>query len=253
MSAMQEPEVSRKLGGNVWRPLVAFALHPLAITPLVCAVNLDWPGLFVACTAYFIVFGFLLHGIETLFYFQKRLLTWRHFFWGILAFVLVAAVASFWALPLGGETVSIDAAIELWISNQSGNSAFNIGYSTITFMVVYCIIGSATWPFVRSYYENPDSKLALRVPSGKTVITLQLSRGLVATLAIIPLVAGLGVHATSLLTWGYLALTLSVTFAVAPMLMAPEDWSARLRFMHGIEIAIFATIQSFAWWWFLAR
>jgi hypothetical protein len=250
---MQKPDASRELGGKFWRPLVAFAFHALAIAPLVHAVNLDWPGLFVACTAYFVVFGFLLHSIESLFYFQKRLLTWRHFLGGILAFVLVAAVASFWAIPLDGETVSMVVAIELWISSQSGNSVFSIGYSTITFMVVYCIIGSATWPFVREYYEDPNSKLALRVPNGKTVITLQLSRGLVATLAIIPLVAGLGDDATNLLTWGYLALTLSVTFAITPMLMAPENWPARLRFMHGTEIAIFVTIQSFAWWWFLAR
>ncbi len=234
-------------------PIIALGFHVLAIAPLVCVVNLDRPGLLIACTAYFVVFGFLLHAIESLFYFAKRIWTVRLFLGGLLTFICVGIVASLLIPRSIDEEVDLVTAIKTWWSAESHNAVFDIAYSSIAFMVNYCVIGSATWPFVRKYYENPDSLLGLRVPPGRVIIALQLGRGFLATIALIPLITGLGNHAPHVSTWGYLAVSLSVTFGIMPMVMAPKDWPLRLRILHGIEIIFFVALQSLAWWWFLAR
>lgn len=230
---------------------ISFLLHILAMIPLARATILDWPGLLVAGTAYFVLFGFLLHAVEAYFYFRERIVTRRHLVQGVFVFTLVAFVSSLWAFSGANHNVSLLSAIEDWGSTRSGTQLLPIVYSSLSFMVTYCIVGSATWPFVRKYYDSPNADLALCVPSGKLVIALQLGRGLIATLALVPLVSGLGESAVSVRTWGYLALTLSATFAVAPMLAAPREWPIRLRVIHGVEIVVFVTIQSFFWWIFL--
>jgi len=125
-----------------------------------------------------------------------------------------------------------------------------VAYTAITYMVAYCVIGSATWPFVRHHYEDPASPLSLRVPSGATIVPLQLARGLVATLVVLPLLASSSLE--GLEAWPHLALTTTVTCALVPMLLV-ANWPGRLRLAHALEITVFSLVQSLAWCWFLGR
>ena len=114
---------------------------------------------------------------------------------------------------------------------------------------VYVAIGSATWPFVREYYQDPDNGLTLRVPGGRTIIVLQTVRGLLTTMALFPLIAA--VPALDTLWWLKLSLLLAVVMAIGPLVMATR-WPGRLRLAHGIEISVFAVVYSLAVWLFIA-
>jgi len=227
--------------------LLGAIIHIFSIAPLVYYSNLSQPSLNFCCVVYFVIFGFFLHALESVFYFEKgHAIKSRQWAFGIIVFTSIGILASV-ILPQ-----RIEGTINLWESisemyvAHSTRTLLHIAYSSISFMVIYSIIGSITWPFIKQYYTGPDAKLSLKVPSGKVVISLQLFRGVLATISIIPLIIGLGELASEIKVWGYLILTMGATFAIMPMIMAPQDWPLKLRIIHGVEILVFVILQSFS-------
>ncbi len=92
--------------------------------------------------------------------------------------------------------------------------------------------------------------MTLRVPGGLTIILLQMVRGLLTTLALVPLIAAIPASDTG--WWFRLSLLLAAIMAVGPLIMATK-WPARLRLAHAIEISVFAVGYSFTVWWLIAR
>lgn len=90
--------------------------------------------------------------------------------------------------------------------------------------------------------------LKLRVPSGPVVILLQMTRGFVTALALVPLAAAVPTADTS--WWLKLSLLLAAVMAIAPLLMA-TNWPVKLRVTHAIEISVFAVFYSYTVWWLL--
>lgn len=230
--------------------VAAMATYLMTLAPLVVGIGLDGSGCFLACFAYFAVFGFALSGIESWFFFEGggpvRL---RHWIGGFAMAAVNAGVATL--LFSDTEGASLADAVASWFDRQGADVWLRLGYSAISFMVVYCVVGSATWPFVKDYYQGPNATLQLKVPSGRVIIPLQVVRGVLATAAMLPLLAGLG-SGGEITTWLALFLTLAFTSGILPM-VSVEDWPTRLRVIHGIEISVFSLIQAFAWWWWLLR
>jgi hypothetical protein len=110
------------------------------------------------------------------------------------------------------------------------------------YTVLYVALGSATWPFVRDYYRNPQHGLALCVPTGRVIIGLQMARGLATTIVLTPLMAA---APTPDAAWRVrLSLLLVAVMAIGPLIMATR-WPRRLRWIHAIEISAFAVLYSF--------
>lgn len=227
-------------------------LHVLALLPLASATDLDRTGLFLACAAFLVVFGFVLHAVESRFYFTgEAAVPGRAWAGGIGLFLALAAVVALVAPRGPGDARDLAAAVRHWAAGEPRGAFLPVALSTVAFMVLYCVIGSLTWPFVRRHYEGPGATLSLRVPSGPVVVGLQLGRGLAATVALLPLLAGLDEGIRGPVAWGLLVLPLGATFAVAPMIQAPRDWPLSLRLKHGVEILVFVALQAFAWWRFV--
>lgn len=226
------------------------AMHIIAFVPLAIIGAHDRHSLILASAGYFLCFGFILHAIESLFYFKERILGSREWIGGTLMFLAIGLVAAM-VIPVD-QSGGFQANLSAWFAEHK-YPGFLIAYATLTFMVTYCVIGSATWPFVRSYYDDPDSSFSLCVPSGRLVIGLQIFRGLLATLAVLPLLAAIDAQTSFVWVWLSLLISTSYTFAIAPMLQAPDNWPLRLRVIHAIEIVCFAAIQTWAWCYFLTR
>lgn len=223
-----------------------------AYAPLCDGVRLGTPGLFFALAGVFVVLGFALHAVEgAIFTEGPSPVRGKDWLGAVASGVALAGLAA-WLLGYAGATGGVAERLGAWFDARGAAAWRRLAYSAITYMVVYCVIGSATWPFVREFYEDPESPLRLRVPSGPVVIGLQLARGTVATLVLLPLVAALPEAAHVAWAWPRLALAMAVTLSIVPMLTV-RDWPLRLRVIHGVEITVFALVQSFAWTWFLVR
>jgi len=159
---------------------------------------------------------------------------------GVMAAIAAALVSSDsheFTLPDKCRTLFAGRSTEDWLLRFAGVSGL--------YTLAYVAIGSATWPFVREYYQSPDSGLALRVPGGPVIIVLQMVRGLLTSLALFPLIAA--IPAPDSVWWFRLSLLLAAIMAIGPLIMATR-WPARLRLTHAIEISVFAVAYSFIVW-----
>ena len=135
----------------------------------------------------------------------------------ILISFLVAAAAGFILLhPEFNE--SLWARSREMISRRSRNSwIIRIIAASPLFFIVYFAFGMAVSPFVYQYYQDPT--LGLKIPPFTVMIPIELMRGLIFTLALIPLIVAVGTSkpyvfiATSMM--------LCIPASLIPMIEAP--------------------------------
>lgn len=238
------PETRRRMPG--WGvSLVSGLLFAVAVHPLIASLHLS--TLWLALSLWLLLFvpGFLLSMIEaTVFSEGPQPVRIRDVMGAMAASAVAASVtACFFKAPSSGSLVT---NLGQWINTfgWAGLVARSLG-AAVAFMVAYCAIGSVAWRFVRRYYQDPSLGLRLRVPSGRLVIVLQLGRGLLAILALTPLMASSSAHGFD--WWKRFALALAITSGVIPLLGA-AGWPVRLRVIHAVEIVVFALVYTFALW-----
>lgn len=220
-------------------------LFALAVGPLIGSLHLSIPWLILALWCLLFVPGFLLSMIEARVFTEgPGPVRMPDVVGAMVASAVAASVAGY--LFVARSSGSLPANLGRWIDTfgWTGLTVRLLG-AAVAFMVAYCVIGSVTWPFVRRYYEDPKSGLRLRVPSGPRVVVLQVGRGLLAVLALAPLIASssaLGVD-----WWVRFAFAMSVTSGVIPLLGA-AGWPTYLRLAHGAEIVVFELVYAFALW-----
>ena len=106
----------------------------------------------------------------------------------ILAFIssLIAATAA--ALLLGQGVAGVTASLKEYLSTRKSNSwILRIAVGSVAYYPVYFFFGMLVIPFVMPYYSNPS--FGLRIPSFAVIIPLELFRGFVYTLVLLPLLA----------------------------------------------------------------
>lgn len=145
-------------------------------------------------------------------------------------------------LPEKCLTMFAEQSIVDWVLRFGGVSGL--------YVFLYGVIGTATRPFLRPYYDDPENELELNVPATKIIIFLQVVRGTLTTAALIPLLAV--VPALTLHWWINLSILLATIMGIIP-LMIQSKWPARLRFIHGVEISVFAIAYSFVVWLMIAQ
>jgi hypothetical protein len=223
--------------------LLSGSLFALAVRPLIATLSLSPPGLVISLWLLLFVLGFLLSMIEAVAFSDgPSPLRPRHFL-GAMAAAAAAALAAGTLIP-APTFGSLTRNLQLWADHfGTTRLLLRIVGAAVAFMVAYCFIGSLTWPFVRPYYTDPKLGLRLRIPSGPTVILLQLARGLLAVLALSPLLASSSAHGFD--WWTRFSLALATTSGVIPLLGATR-WPIRLRITHGVEIVVFALVYALA-------
>ena len=218
-------------------------LFALAVTPLVASLHLSTGWLILALWLLLFVLGFLLSMIEAKVFTEgPSPVRLRDLAGAMLASAAAASAAG--CSIQASSPGSLSANFGRWIDSFGYTGlAIRLLGADVAFMVAYCVIGSVAWHFVRPYYEDPKFGLRLRVPSGALVISLQLGRGLLAVLALSPLLASSSAHGFD--WWARFSLALAVTSGVIPLLSA-EGWPTYLRVVHGVEIVVFALVYAFA-------
>jgi hypothetical protein len=117
----------------------------------------------------------------------------------------------------------------------------------VMYVPTYLTFGSLIYPIVKPYYTNPAYGLNLTTPALGPFIVLELVRGLLYVVALLPVLA---------VTRGSRWQTLLYVFVFTGMfnswqLVANLTWPAQLRFAHTAEITGDVLVQSLLFCWLL--
>jgi hypothetical protein len=236
----------RRSSGPGWlASFLSGCLFALAGRPLIASLHLSTHWLILSLWLLLFVLGFLLSMIEArAFTDGPSPVRVRDVIGAMAASAVAASVAG--CLIKAPSPGSLSVNLEQWIDTfgWTGLVVRLLG-AAVAFMVAYCVIGSVAWRFVRPFYADPKLGLRLRIPSGRLVVLLQLGRGLLAVVALAPLIASLSAHGFD--WWARFAFALAVTSGVIPLLGA-AGWPTYLRIVHGVEIVVFDLVYAFALW-----
>lgn len=236
---------------NSWMaPIAAAVIIVGAAIPMYQGATLSFLYVWLSLWLILYVIGFALIALEGIFFMVKPEI--RHISQYIAALIatgVMAAIAAAFVSSNTFEFTLVDMVREFLEQRSALDGALRLLGVSGLYTLVYVAIGMATWPLVRSHYEDPNHGLALRAPGAPVIILLQMTRGLLTALALVPLVAA--IPATDTTWWLKLSLLLATVMAIAPLLMATK-WPARLRLTHAIEISVFAVVYSWIVWWLLS-
>ncbi|MFW9943904.1 MAG: hypothetical protein ACFFB7_02815 [Candidatus Sifarchaeia archaeon] len=111
--------------------------------------------------------------------------------------------------------------------------------SSAMWMVIYFVFGSIVAPFVLPYYTAGGVGYELVVPELHVILVLQLTRGFILVLMILPLIMSIN------LDWKHLAIVLAALLyvggAVAIFLIS-DQFPLVLRMFHGVEMLADASV-----------
>ena len=227
------------------RAMVAIALLAASALPSASQADASAAQILVASTILFWLLGFVLTVVEGRFFSTAPPpVGWVHFL-GALAFALAAAAVT--AVVAGRpQSASWSEHWQRFLGDRSiATAALQLVAAGATFVGVHGVVGSLVWPLVRRYYENPSLGLALRVPPPQQLLPFQAGWGVIGVVALLPWL--LLVRVDDMRGWLGLALTMTVTMGIVPLLSA-TSWPVALRWLHTAEIAVIATIWSFVLW-----
>lgn len=153
----------------------------------------------------------------------------------ISAMVSYAALAYLLAklFPPASEDADLSEAITRLAERRSG-LRWRIPLAGVLFFPIFAFFGSLVYPVLRPFYESPALGIGVTQPSANVALLLELARGLLLVLTLLPLVAllpgprpALGLR---------LGLVLAVLVAVSPMLQT-HWFPPTMRWLHGLEMA----------------
>jgi hypothetical protein len=232
-------------------PIVTAVAIIIAAIPIYLSPQLSFWDTWLSLWTIVYVVGFGLIALEGAVFMQSpEIHRLSQFVVAFIATCVVAAIAAALVSSNSPEFTLVDKCRAFLVERSGKYWIIRFISMAGLYALFYFAIGSATWPFVREYYENPNHGLALRVPDGRVVISLQMVRGLLTTVALLPLIAS--VPASNAFWWLRLSLLLVTVMAIGPQIMATR-WPTRLRLAHAIEISVFAVVYSFAVWMVIAR
>lgn len=117
----------------------------------------------------------------------------------------------------------------------------------VLYVPTYWTFGTLIYPIVKPYYTNPAYGLNLTTPSLGTFLVLELVRGLLYVVALLPLLVV--TRGSRWQTWLYMFLFTGIFNAW--QLIINLTWPAQLRFAHTAEITGDVLVQSLLFCWLL--
>lgn len=219
--------------------------------PVYRNADLPFRDCWLSIWAVFFLIGFVLSVTEAYFFSSKPPFRgWLPFGFAFVVTGCMAAVAA-WFSSSFAESAGIGTTLKQQLSRHSPVYwAWRFFGAAGLFTFLYGTIGSATWPFIKKCYQDNSLGLELRVPDGRTVIGIQMCRGLVIAIVLFPLLISIPASATTAIP--SLALLLVFTMAIGPLTMAP-NWPIRLRLIHAIEFTVFTLLYAaVAYWLFVS-
>jgi hypothetical protein len=229
--------------GGVFLAVVLAAFAPRLAVPTVERVGV----LFLAI----LLLNRLLAVIEAVFfttYFDRGLAS--TVLVSIVVSLAIAATAARLFSPRQVTTTVSTALGQLGGKRSAPSWSWRILLTGLLYLPTYFVFGQLVYPFVRTYYEDPSLGLGLHVPGAEQIILLEIARGLLFTLALVPIAALLRG------AWWQGALALGIFIAALtgwePLAFQPL-WPVALRVAHGLEITGDSLVQGFTLVWLLGH
>jgi len=175
---------------------------------------------------------------------------------GLVATVVIdtlgaAGIAALLAVlfPPIAETDRLAVATRRFFRARPATSwTWRIILAGLLYLPTYFVFGMLAYPFVRSYYEDPALGAGVRVPAVEVIVPLEIIRGLLYVVALIPFISILRQPRWRLALW--LGLIIATLNAWEP-LIANTFWPVTMRVTHGLEITADSLVQGFTIAWLL--
>lgn len=126
--------------------------------------------------------------------------------------------------------------------------AWRLSLAAVLYLPIYLIMGMIVAPVVMPYYTDPALGLGLVIPGFGVMLPLEIVRGAIFVVGLLPVIAVWRGSRRSLALW--LGLTIVVLGSIVPMLQA-YFLPLTLRVVHGLEITIDSLLQGLVYAWLL--
>jgi hypothetical protein len=134
--------------------------------------------------------------------------------------------------------------VQTWLATRPILSwLWRIGLAGVLYLPTYWIFGMLAYSVVHPYYENTTLGTGLRVPPAEVIVPLEIGRGLVFVLVLLPIVALLRTSRWSLVGWLWIVIALLMGWE--PLLTA-TFLPGVVRLVHGAEITADSLAQAIA-------
>jgi hypothetical protein len=227
--------------------LIAGWLLGVAVRLIVSRLDLAPSGVVIAILVFVFVFGFVLTMIEAAIFTEESTpIRPSEAIGALICSGVVATLAGLGMKPYrSAQSAMLADNFEQYVETTGvGAVVLDIALASVAFMVVYNIVGTATWRFLRSNYADPSEGMGMRVLTTRNNLLVQLGRGLLATVALMPILLSTTVRGLN--SWALVFMAVAITAGIVPGLSAVR-WPRPLRVAHGIEVTVFASIQAIAW------
>jgi hypothetical protein len=184
----------------------------------------------------FYMFAYLIHAPETAL-FTTMSLSFQVFilFQQLIVFLVLAFLISFLFKPTR-IAVGLTAELKSYFAQRNGKNWFwRFALAAVLFFPIYFFFGWVFSPITGPYYNSPELGLNLVIPSFEVWLPIEIIRGLIYALTMVPLLAVLRMSRWKLGLW--MGLILAIVGAVVPQLVN-ASWPLPLRTGHGIEMVL---------------
>lgn len=146
-------------------------------------------------------------------------------------------VATFWKPEKTSKSLSVE--LPVFVKRRKASDwAWRLLMAWFAYVLIYYLMGVTISPIVKGYYLDPTMNLGLVLPDLKVILEMQVIRGALYLLAVLPIIILWQKSAKLLWIWVGLAILAQVA-----TLMALSYWlPLNLRLAHGVEL----TVDSFA-------
>jgi hypothetical protein len=118
---------------------------------------------------------------------------------------------------------------------------WRVALAWLGYVPIYYLIGLLVVPFTKSYYEDPSHSLGLVLPPLGVILLMQVARGGLFLLAVLPVLFGWRGTRTSLWLWTGALIFLPVA---APILFQSYWLPAVVRIPHCVELFVDSFLQA---------
>jgi succinate dehydrogenase hydrophobic anchor subunit len=223
--------------------LVTAAFMTAFLAWLVPKIHLSLWSLALVVGIELLVIEYLNNYVEA--YFFTSIFESRSVAEAVVSSVFISAiVATAAALLLGHGVTGITASLKEYLSTRTRSSwVLRIAVGSVAYFPIYFFFGALISPFVLPYYSNPA--LGLVIPPFTVMTPLELFRGFVYTLVLLPLLATtVGGRTTRFVA---LASTLYIPGGLLALLGAAEAPMLPIQIIpfHGLEILADSIVYGF--------
>lgn len=148
--------------------------------------------------------------------------------------------------PIGARLIT---EVKSYFAQRSGKDwLWRFALAAVLFFPIYYFFGWVFSPVTVPYYNRPELGLGLVIPSFEVWLPVEIGRGLIYALTMVPLLSVLRMPRWRLGLW--MGLILAIVGAVVPQLVN-ASWPLPLRMGHGAEMVLDSFAQGLMMAWLL--